>query len=169
MRRPAFALLLFAAALAGPPAGAADLHRLWEERCARCHGDAGGFARDALSAADERLQGRLQGRLPERDLHAFLLRHQGGLPEAEAQGVYAMLLAQAQTPPLFQERCGLCHPKAADLVRDQLVLRDGVLVGRYTGRPVAAFLETHGRIAADERPFFMDLLTRLAREVDRAP
>lgn len=148
-------LALLTAAMAGTPAVAADLHRLWEARCARCHGEAGDFARDGLGA--------------QPDLPAFLTRHRGGLPEAEARGIAAMLLAQAGTPPLFRERCGLCHPKAADLVRDTLVVRDGVLVGRYTGRRTDAFLAGHGRIDADERPFFVELLTRLAHEVGRAP
>jgi hypothetical protein len=165
VRRQALALLLLAATVSHSPAKAADLHRLWEERCAECHGEAGPFAHRTLAADGD----RLVGRRPERDLLAFLRRHQGGLPEADAQAVYAMLLAQAETQPLFRERCGLCHPKAADLVRGALVLRDGVLVGRYTGRPTADFLKNHGRIEADELPVFLDLLTRLAREVDRAP
>ncbi|HEY0835626.1 MAG TPA: hypothetical protein VGE72_17115 [Azospirillum sp.] len=165
MRTRILALLLLAAPMPGAPAAAADLHRLWDDRCAECHGDAGDFARRTLTVTG----GRLLGRRPERDLRAFLLRHQGGLPAEEADRVYGMLLAQAGMPPLFQERCGICHVKASDLVRDRLILRDGVLVGRYTGRPVAAFLENHGRVGADEGPVFVGLLARIAREIAGGP
>jgi hypothetical protein len=158
--RPLAAVFCLLAA-APAPAAALDLHRLWEERCAGCHGEAGDFARSTLHEVD----GRLQGRRPERDLAAFLGSHRGGLPPTEAETVLAMLQAQAGTPPRFRERCGICHPKAADLVRDHLTLRDGVLVGRYSGRRMDEFLRIHGRLDAEGAAFFLALLTRIEGEV----
>ena len=158
-------LVIALLAIAPSAASAVDLHRLWDERCAECHEDAGTFARQTLKADD----GRLLSRRPERDLRAFLLRHQGGLPPAEAEGVYAMLSAQARTPPLFREKCSICHVKAADLVRDSLILRDGVLVGRYSGRIIADFLAGHGRLEPDQVPVLVGQLSRIVREVRRAP
>lgn len=158
--RHAFVLALFLTA-GGPPAEALDLHRLWDEQCAECHGDAADFARKALTLAD----GHLQGRRPQRDIASFLLRHQGELPSGVTEAVYAMLLAQAGTPPLFREKCAICHHKAAELARDTLIRRDGVLIGRYTGRDIGAFLTNHGRLDGEEVTFFVDLLSRLEGEV----
>lgn len=56
--------------------------------------------------------------------------------------------------------------RPAALVRDHLVVRDGVLQGRESGRPVADFLTRHGNLKPDEVPFFVGLLTRIEREVN---
>lgn len=160
MRAIRFVLAAVAAAavagtvlLPAAPAAAEDLHRLFEDRCADCHGDAGPFAHEVLAG---------RGLTPER-LARFLGRHGGAGPDAEP--LAAMLLAQAETPPLFRRQCTICHGKAADFVRDHLIARDGVLVGRYTGRPVAPFLGHHAGLTAEERAFFTDLLTRVEGEV----
>lgn len=137
------------------PAAAADLHRLFEDRCAACHGDAGPFAQEFL--ADRGLTAERLGR--------FVLRHGGGVPPDQAPALAAMLLAQAETPPLFQQHCRICHGKAADFTRDRLILRDGVLVNRYSGRPVAPFLRTHAELSSTDQTFFLDLLTRIEGEV----
>lgn len=150
-----------AALLSAAAAQALDLHRLWEDRCGECHGHAGDFARTHLSVAGD----RLQGHRPERDLRLFLGNHY--LADSEVEAVYAMLLAQAAGQGRFKARCGGCHAAAADLVRDRLVLRDGVLTGRDSGRPVGDFMTRHGGLGADEVPFFVDLLTRIHDEIHR--
>ncbi len=61
-------------------------------------------------------------------------------------GIEEMLLARATTPPKFREQCGIRHVKAADLARDALIVRDGELLGRYTGLRVSNFLRGHGRL-----------------------
>ena len=94
----------------------------------------------------------------------FLRNH--GVPGPRVKPVYDMLLAQAGTDQRFKTKCGGCHETAAGLVRDTLVVRDGVLQGRESGRPVADFLKRHGKLAPDEVPFFVDLLTRVEREVN---
>ncbi|SOE00469.1 c-type cytochrome [Caenispirillum bisanense] len=157
MRAIRFVLAAVAAAIvlsgSGAPAAAEDLHRLFEDRCAACHGDAGPFAHEVLAG---------RGLTAER-LARFLGRHGGA--GADAGPLATMLLAQAETPPLFRRQCTICHGKAADFVRDHLIRRDGILVGRYTARPVAPFLDRHAGLTPAEQAFFTDLLTRVEGEV----
>lgn len=145
----AASVLLFAGA-AG--AGAVDLHRLWDDRCQSCHGHSADFARDRPSLAQR----------PTIDI--FLQRH-GDLTEGVAIGVRHMLEAQARTPPLWRERCRICHGPAAAFVRQRLVQTDDGLENRLTHRPVAPFLLTHARQTPAEAAFFQRLLERLEGEV----
>lgn len=149
------AVLLAALLLLVPAAAeAADLHRLFEERCAGCHGDAGPFAQQALAGSP----------VTAERLERFLTRHGGGLGD-HAGPVADMLLAQAATPPWFREQCRICHGKAADFVRDRLIVRGGTLVNRYTDRPVADLLTHHAGLSPERQRFYLDLLTRLEAEV----
>ena len=50
------------------------------------------------------------------------------------------------------------HDPAKDLARRALVLRNGQLVGRYSGRPVTELFGYHGRVEDDERRVFLDML-----------
>lgn len=147
--------------LPASPGGATDLHRFWEQTCGDCHAHAGPFAQRYLTVKD----GRLQGGHHKDDLLVFLGNHH--LPPDLVQPMYGMLLAQASTAPRFKERCGRCHDSAADLARESLVSRDGVLRGRESGRPVADFLPRHAKLGLtpDEVVFFTDLLARVEREV----
>lgn len=157
----ALAALVLAVGLVPTAAGAVDLHRLWDERCSRCHEHSADFARSKLRLVD----GRLTGSAPDRDLPEFLGEHRGGLPPALAAGVAAMLAAEAATPNLFRTHCRICHGTAAELARTALIRRDGTLYGRYSGRSIAEFLNGHGRLDADGTAFFLDLLERLEAEV----
>lgn len=145
-------------ALAAPPALAVDLHAMWDNRCAGCHGHSADFARRFLTVEG----GKLRGRHHRDDLDRFLPNHYLA-PDLVAP-VIAMLAAQASATPRFRERCGGCHQTAAELARDKLSLRDGELVDRESGRRMRDFLPGHGRLPAAEAPFFVDLLTRLVRE-----
>src|SRR5690606_5350098 len=87
--------LLLARAL--PAADAVDLHRLWDGRCAECHGHSAEFARSLLTVNE----GRLAGRHHRDDLATFLHNHY--LAGSHVDEVYAMLLAQVVTPPRFAE------------------------------------------------------------------
>ncbi|MBK1838683.1 hypothetical protein JHL17_14785 [Azospirillum sp. YIM B02556] len=156
----ALALIAPALLLAGP-GGSTDLHRFWEQTCGDCHRHAGDFARRYLTVRD----GRLEGGHHKDDLLVFMGHHY--LPQDLVQPMYEMLLAQATTSPRFKERCGRCHESAADLARETLVIRDGMLLGRESGRAVAEFLPRHAKLGltAEETAFFVDLLTRVEREV----
>ena len=56
---------------------------------------------------------------------------------AIADEIYAMLLAQASTPPIYQEKCRGCHQNAAELARTSLAVVGGKAAGRQSGRPLA--------------------------------
>ena len=135
-------------------AQATDLHVLWDERCGGCHGHSAAFARERPALA-----------APAR-LSQFLLKHRGGLPADVAEGVAEMLVATAVTPPRFMQECRICHGRAADFARDHLLAVEGKVVGRYTGRDIAAFLEGgHARLDAEGAAFFADQLRRVVGEV----
>jgi len=156
-RRAAAAAMMLALSLSG--ARAVDLHALWDQRCANCHGHAGEFARRFLGQRD----GKLQGRHHVDDLAVFLRNHY--LPADLIEPVSAMLLAQVTTEPRYRSQCGRCHENAAALARATLTLRDGVLVSRKSGRPIAELLNGHARLPAADVPFFVEVLTRVTREV----
>jgi hypothetical protein len=135
-----------------------DLHALFEARCARCHGHAGAFARAKLAI----VAGDLVGRESGRPVTAFLPTHFGRPSPAEVTGLRDMLARQVAAGGLFAEHCVLCHVRARDLVRESLLLVDGRLVGRYSGRAIADFLEVHGRLAPAERPVVLESLREIA-------
>jgi hypothetical protein len=146
--------------MAASAASALDLHAFWDQRCRECHGHAAAFARQFLTVSE----GELRGRHPAGDLRLFLRHH--GVPPADVEAVYAMLLAQASSEPEFAPRCSGCHGTAAAFARSALAFRDNRLVGRE-GRPVEEFLPGHMGLTAEEAARFSTLLTRVEREVHR--
>jgi cytochrome c553 len=156
-------IVLVAAVLAMPVVRASDidLHWLWDDRCAACHGHAGDFSRKFLSVSS----GELQGPHHVHDLRRFLHNHY--LAGNEVDAVYNMLLAQANNQARFKGECASCHDTAAKFVRNSLELRDGVLCSRNSGRPVSRFLDHHMELGSDDVEFFINLLTRVAHEVYR--
>lgn len=156
-------IVLVATVLAIQAAGATgiDLHWLWDDRCADCHGHSGDFARRFLSVTG----GELQGRHHVHDLRQFMHNHY--LAGNEVDAVLNMLLAQANNPARFKDECAACHDTAAVFVRNSLELCDGVLYSRDSGRPARDFLVHHRQLNSDDVSFFMNLLTRVAREVYR--
>lgn len=154
----ALSLAAGAVAAAGP-----DLHAYWDNRCAQCHGDAGPFARRTLRVDNGRLLGKHHGA----DLERFLRQHY--LADDLVAPVTAMLAAQVSTPPLFRQRCAACHDSAATFARRSLALRDGVLVGKASGQPVAVYLRSHGGLAPKEVPEMVKTLARVHAEVGAPP
>lgn len=152
MTRVAALLLMLAAG----GAAAADLHAFWDARCKDCHGDSATFARSTLALRD----GRLVGRHHVDDLPRFVRQH--GLPEPLVEPVLA---AQVATPPLYAGACQGCHGKAAELAREALRWRDGVLVGRKRGAPVVELLRDHGGLGEAEQAVVVRTLERVRREV----
>lgn len=156
------AILAASLLLSGPVRAAPsdrDLHVYWEQRCQDCHGHAGAFARRFLALRDGRLAGRHLGA----DLERFL--HQHYLADELVAPVMAMLTAQVTTPALFAQRCVACHGTAADFVRKSLALRQGELVGKDSGRPVAQTLLTHGKLTEQEASLVVESLRRVHLEV----
>jgi hypothetical protein len=138
-----------------------DLHWLWDNRCADCHGHAGEFSRQFMNVDGNELQGRHH----VHDLRRFMGNHY--LSEEEVDAVYQMLFSLATSPGKYRKECNSCHDIAAEFVRSKLVLRDGTLYGRGTGRPVHEFLEVHRGLEPEDVDFYMELLTRVAGEVYR--
>lgn len=136
---------------ATPPVVALDLHHFWDQRCGGCHGHAGEFARRYLRVD----AGKLIGRHHTDNLRLFLGQHE--MSGAIADEIYAMLLAQASTPPVYQN--------AADLVRSSLVIEGGTVAGRESGRSLANFLPNHARLTSEELSVLVETLTRVYREV----
>lgn len=148
----AFAVALTTQSQAQTPA--VDPHRLFEERCIGCHGHAGEFARAHLQLTGTSVVGtKVRG-----DLSTFLRRHQGGVTAPEAAALIDAFRRQLQGGGLFQERCGACHKRAYQLARLHLILVDGKLMGRYSGRDMAAFLPTHGARTTEEAEQLFDML-----------
>jgi hypothetical protein len=81
--------------------------------------------------------------------------------------IYGMLLAQAGTEARFASQCSGCHTKAVDLVRAYVVRKGDSLYGRASERRMNVFLPGHGGLPEDEVPFFVKLLDRIEREVNR--
>lgn len=144
---------------AGPTSGAggADFHEIFESRCFACHGHAGVFARAALAESGGVLRGARTGR-PVAD---FLQRHAGGLNPAETGLFVEVFTRQIESGGFYQDRCEICHDRAYDLARLRLILRDGRLTGRYSGRDIAGFLPGHARMTAAEAARMLEALTAL--------
>ncbi|MFB9150028.1 hypothetical protein [Roseovarius ramblicola] len=136
---------------------ASDPHVLFEDKCLTCHGHAGPFARDRLLLGNTGLT--TSGGLP---LRAFLSRHMGGLTDPEIATLEILFRQNLTSGALFERTCRFCHDRAREFVRLNLILRDGRLTGRYSGRDVARFLPGHGRLTPEDARAMAEVLRRLA-------
>lgn len=157
--------LAAATALSAPAAAppARDLHDYWHARCKDCHGDSAAFARSTLGVDG----GRLTGRHHRTDMALFLHNHY--LADDLVEPVTAMLMAQVTAAPDFKAKCSSCHASAAEFARTSVDLRDGVLVGKAAGRPVADKLRHHGGLAPEQASAMVATLKRVLAEVGGAP
>jgi hypothetical protein len=137
-----------------------DLHRLWDSRCAECHGHSAEFSRQFLQIKE----GQLQGQHHIQNLMLFMRNHYA--PADEVDAIYDMLLAQARSAPRFRDECGACHGNAADFVRTRITPQNGELFIRGSGLSVLEFMQTHRGLQQDDIDFFVNLLNRLAIEVN---
>ena len=145
----------------GSRGSGSDLHWLWDNQCAECHGHSSEFARNYLELENGELRGRRHG---ER-LLGFMRNHYATGIEIDA--VYQMLLAQVLTKPRFKQECSNCHGSAASFVRKSVILQDEVLLGKKSGQSIQQFLQQHQRLGSDDGEFYTRLLNRVAREVYR--
>ncbi len=161
MRRIALLALVAWGVLAGWPSPAAETVEQpgqFLKRCGACHEGAGKLAEQSLLVVDGVLIGKDSGR----DIRDFLAGHVGGLTGAQLEAVYRALLRIAQGGGRFRERCAICHVEASALAREKLILVEGQLQGRYSGRDIATFLAGHGTRDPEEAAFFDRLLRRFA-------
>lgn len=136
-----------------------DRHAIYEGSCAGCHEPhAGDFVRNNIDLVDGNLLGRSTG-LPVR---AFLEGGHGRLSSEQIELIVAHLGTIRTSGFVFRNKCAICHVSAVELARRELILRDGVLTGRYSGRTIAEFLADHGRLTTEEVP---DMVTTLSRQL----
>lgn len=134
-----------------------DPHELFERHCAGCHAaHAGDFVTESLARRGAGVIGRNSGV----SLEVYLLRGHGRLAAVQVPVMVAHLTAILDAGALFHDRCRICHDRAVLLVRRELIARDGRIAGRYTGRDIRAFLETHGRLQVGEAETIMNMLQR---------
>lgn len=149
--------LLVAIALDPAFAQSRDPHGIYEERCARCHeSHARDFAEDHLRLQD----GLVVGRKTKRDLQGFLAGGHGALKALEIALLVDHLSGILQRDAVFRAKCRICHRRSLDLARLSLIVTEGRLSGRYSGRDIAEFLTYHGRLTPQEVPVLVDILTR---------
>jgi len=152
-----FVLAKLAGALTVALAQSIDPHRLYEQRCSGCHAmHASEFVRDSLTVADGKLVGRRSGR----EVLTFLESGHGRLTGAEAKAVVAQLTSIEASDGLYQQKCRICHDRAVNLARTELIVMGGRLAGRYSKRDIETFLAGHGRLTAGELPTIVDMLKR---------
>lgn len=136
-------------------AGTLDPHRIYEQRCAGCHGPhAGDFVSENLDAVGDRLYGRKTGR----EVRAFLNSGHGGVRQGEIDALAGLFEGIRRSGRLFRQKCLICHDRAVILARRELVIRNGRLVGEYTDRDIAHFLLDHGRLDGDEVARMVEML-----------
>ena len=61
---------------------------------------------------------------------------------------------------VYRNKCLHCHGRAVGFVRGRIALEDGRLVGRNSGRDIATFLQSHGRLQGDELATVLGMLER---------
>jgi hypothetical protein len=166
MKHPLKCLLVTVCAsviASNPIAADRDLHDYWDARCFQCHGHAAQFARKFLTVEN----GKLVGHHHRDNLELFLRTHH--LTKELYAPTIAMLKAQAESAPLFKERCSGCHGTAAEFARKSLELRKDVLYGKKSEKPVEEFLKNHFDPSPEEVRELLQTLTRVVGEVRANP
>lgn len=141
-----------------------DPHTIYEDKCARCHETHGGdFVRNNLELRDGQVVGRKAGT----EIGAFLERGHGRLSPPELDLLAAHLISIRLTGQIYQDKCLICHDRAVDLARTRLIVKDGVLSGRYSGRVIGDFLVSHGRLDDEEQATIHTMLERQLTDGER--
>jgi hypothetical protein len=149
-------IFFFAAGLVSS-AAVADVHEIFEAQCFSRHGHAGEFAHRSMAEID----GVLTGVRLRQEVAALLPRHAGGLNPSEIAFFVDVITYQLNSGSFHQDRCEFCHDRDYELAYLRLILRDGRLVGRYSGRAIASFLPGHALITAEEAGRILGALTAL--------
>lgn len=73
-------------------------------------------------------------------------------------------LQAAESLQRFQDECSECHGDAKEFALDWLAFKDGRLMATGVEKPVADFLKKHQGLAAEDIDYYVDLLTRVAKD-----
>ncbi|MEZ5908159.1 MAG: hypothetical protein R3D31_05090 [Hyphomicrobiaceae bacterium] len=153
--------LLAMLAIAPASAQTIDPHRVWELKCAGCHGK---HSRDFAKENVRKDGGKVLATKSGKPLDRLLERHRGTrLSDGEIDALVKHFGAMLKTGWLYERKCIVCHERAVDLARLHLIEREGRLEGRYTGRDIASFLTDHGRLAPAEIATVLAMLRRQLR------
>lgn len=134
-----------------------DPHRIYEQNCGGCHAaHAGDFVFDSLVQSGDRLVGKQSNR----DVREFLEAGHGKVPISEIDILMEHLRNIQKSGRLYRDKCIICHQNAVRLARSRLIIRDGVLIGRYTDQDIELFLSGHGRLTQSEVPKMVVVLSR---------
>ena len=124
-----------------------DPHRLYEDRCSGCHAaHAGDFVHGSIDYSS----GGGIGRKTSKRLHEFLTEGHGGLSARQIDALLDLFLGVYKRGRVFRDKCRVCHDRATELARSRLIIRNGRLMGRYSGRDIEGFLSRHGRLEGAE-------------------
>lgn len=134
-----------------------DPHEIYERTCSRCHDAHGGnFAKKSLDL----VAGKVVGRKNSRQLRDLLEGGHGGLSSDETDALVAHFESIVSSGHVYQDKCTICHDRAVVVARRNLIVRDGRLMGRYSHKDIAKFLENHGRLEPDEIVTILDMFHR---------
>ncbi len=157
----ALSILIFLAVVIGitPRASSQtiDPHRLYEQNCSQCHEPhAGEFVRNRLVRSGEELIGSKS----RRNLRTILEAGHCKLTPQEIDAILLHFMNIDQSGQLYENKCRICHDRAVIMARMNLVLKDGRLVGRYSGKNIEQFLSRHGRLEPNEVSEMLAVLRR---------
>lgn len=133
-----------------------DAHEIYENSCSRCHEDhAGDFVHAALQLKNNAAVSVRTG-LSADD---YMKSGHGKLLSEHIAALNTLFLFILENDGLFQSHCRICHGPARLLAKSKLIVKDGVLMGRYTGRNIQEFLYGHGRLTKSEAEKMTDILS----------
>lgn len=133
-----------------------DSHEIYEESCSSCHEThAGDFAHANLVLKDSLAIGKRS----ERPVDEYLASGHGKLSASEATTISTLLTYILENDGLYYTHCRICHDPARLLTKDKLIIKNDVLVGRYSGRDIRTFLSGHGRLSEQEAEQMIDVLS----------
>ncbi len=154
--------LVLAMVLAGSPlrAQTSDPHALYEGHCAKCHAPhAGDLAHDMLVLEDGIALSRTSGET----LRRILLGGHGKLTPSQADDLTDHLTAILGAGGVYRDKCLGCHDRAVRVVRRNIIVKDGRMVSRYTGRDMSQFMHQHGRLTQKEVAVILEMFARQLR------
>lgn len=90
--------------------------------------------------------------IPTASLATFLMLSMSGSPQA------------AENSQRFKDECSECHGDASEFALDWLGFSNGKLVATGVEKPVAEFLEKHRELTPRDIEYYVDFLTRVAKD-----